>query len=76
MIREHDQVVLTGDLPALSLEAGDVGIVVHVYGDHQAYEVEFLTLAGETTVVATLRPDQIRAVRSCEIPHARERLAA
>ncbi len=76
MIREHDQVVLTENLPDLALEAGDVGVVVHIHGDHQAYEVEFLTLAGETTALATLRADQVRSVRSREIPHVRERLAA
>lgn len=44
MIKEHDRVVLTVPVSTERLEAGDVGTVVHVYRDGQAYEVEFLTL--------------------------------
>jgi hypothetical protein len=47
-IRELDQVVLTSDVPAEGLVAGDVGAVVLVYRDAQAYEVEFMTLEGKT----------------------------
>ena len=45
-IKEHDCVVLTKNLPAENLEAGDVGTVVHIHKDGAAYEVEFVTLAG------------------------------
>lgn len=76
MIREHDQVVLTEDLPEHALKAGDVGGVVPVYPEGEACEVEFLTLAGETTAVATLKKDQARGIRKHEIPHVREVLAA
>ncbi len=31
MIKEHDVVVLTQDLPDVRLRAGDVGTVVHVH---------------------------------------------
>ena len=48
MINEHDCVVLTQDVPEASLEAGDIGTVVHVHEDGAGYEVEFMTLAGET----------------------------
>jgi hypothetical protein len=40
MIREHDSVVLTRDLPAAGLKRGDVGAVVHLYADGAAVEVE------------------------------------
>jgi hypothetical protein len=76
MIREHDQVVLTEDLPDLAFEAGDVGVVVHVHRGGEAYEVEFLTLDGETAGIATLAAGKVRAVRKSEIAHVRERLAA
>ncbi|HYX28050.1 MAG TPA: DUF4926 domain-containing protein [Pyrinomonadaceae bacterium] len=46
MIKEHERVVLTKSVPAGGLEEGDVGTVVHVYKDDEAYEVEFLTLDG------------------------------
>ncbi len=72
MIREHDRVVLKTPVTAEGLEAGDVGAVVHVYRDGQAYEVEFVTLEGKTAAVVTLEADQVRPVHKREITHARE----
>jgi hypothetical protein len=40
-IREHDAVVLLRDLPDSSLVAGDSGVVVYVYDNARAFEVEF-----------------------------------
>ena len=45
MIKEHESVALTGDLPSAGLKAGDVGVVVHIYEDGEAYEVEFIEFA-------------------------------
>lgn len=72
MIKEHDRVVLKTAVPAGSLEAGDVGTVVHVYRDGAAYEVEFTTLSGDTAAVVTVEASQIRPVHKREITHARE----
>ena len=47
MIKEHDRIVLTEPVPAEGLEVGDVGTVVHVYADGNAFEVEFTTLDGK-----------------------------
>lgn len=71
MIKEHDRVILTGDLPGEDLRAGDVGVVVHIYPEGRAYEVEFMTLAGSTIAVATVESDKIRPVTDSDIPHAR-----
>ncbi len=71
-MKEHDRVVLTADVPGESLRAGDVGTIVHVYDDGQAYEVEFLTLDGQTAAVATLEKSRVRPVSPREITHARE----
>jgi len=71
MLKEHERVVLTTALPASGLEAGDVGTVVHVYADAQAYEVEFVTLDGHTAAVATLETAQVRPVHRHEMTHAR-----
>jgi hypothetical protein len=71
MIRELDSVVLASDLGEHGLKAGDVGTVVLVHRDAAGYEVEFVTLDGETITVATLLPSQVRAVGRREIPHAR-----
>jgi hypothetical protein len=72
MIKEHDRVVLAVDVPSESLVTGDVGSVVHVYHDGQAYEVEFTTLEGKTAAVVTLEVGQVRPVGKREITHARQ----
>jgi len=72
MIKEHDRVVLTVPLPSEGLEAGDVGTVVHIHKDGQAYEVEFLTLDGNTAAVATVEASQLRPVGDRDITHTRE----
>ena len=72
MIKEHERVVLTVPVPEEGLEAGDVGTVVHLYRDGQAYEVEFTTLNGTTAAVVTLEANQVRPVGQREITHARE----
>ncbi len=69
---EHDRIVLQSDVPAEGLKAGDLGTVVHVYPDGQAFEVEFVTLDGHTAAVVTLAAAQIRPVKPREIAHARQ----
>lgn len=71
MIREHDCVVLTADVPAASMLAGDVGTVIHVHGSGEAYEVEFVTLTGSTVAIATVSKDQLRPVSQDDINHVR-----
>jgi Domain of unknown function (DUF4926) len=71
MIKEHDRIVLKKSLAAQGLKAGDVGTVIHVYEAGKAFEVEFLTLHGETVAVATLEGSQVRPVQKREITHAR-----
>ena len=71
MLKEHASVVLTQDLPAVGLEAGDVGVVVHVHRGGEAYEVEFLSLDGATVAVETLSAEQVRAANRRDIPHVR-----
>lgn len=72
MIHEHDRVVLTASLPEECLEAGDIGAVIHIYPRHEAYEIEFVTLTGETAAVVTVPAEQVRPVASTDISHARE----
>ena len=63
--------VLTAPLREEGLEPGDIGAVVHVYPNQEAYEVEFVTLTGETAAIVTVPAAQVRPVGSSEIPHAR-----
>lgn len=70
-MQELDAVALTVDLPEHGLERGDLGAIVHVYPGEEAFEVEFVTLGGETVALVTLPPDQIRLTGSREIAHVR-----
>lgn len=72
MIREHDCVVLTEDIPDEGLQAGDIGTVVHIHQAGAGYEVEFMTLAGETVAIATLLSGQVRPIAKRDIAHVRE----
>jgi hypothetical protein len=69
--KELDPIVLTESQPDEGLEAGDVGWVVMVHGDGAGYEVEFVTLTGETISVVTVLAHAVRAVGQKEIAHAR-----
>ena len=75
MFQEHDTVILTktvqGD-EGNNLLPGDVGFVIHIHGNSVAYVVEFMALDGDTIDVATVNPDQVRAVTAGDMTHARE----
>ncbi len=71
MIKKHERVVLKKGIPEQGLKTGDVGTVVHIYKKGEAFEVEFLTLHGETVAIATLNASQVRPVLKREITHAR-----
>jgi len=70
-IKELDTVVLEEDCPAHGLSKGDIGTVVLTHKGGAGYEVEFVTLQGETVAVVTLTAAHVRPVRRREIAHAR-----
>lgn len=63
MIAEPDRVILTTNIPEYGLEKGDMGTVVLVHQGGKGYEVEFVTLDGETVAIVSFS--------SREIAHAR-----
>ena len=71
MIQELAKIVLTTDLPEYSLKQGDISTVVLVHQGGQGYEVEFVTLDGETVAVVSLFANQLRAIGRREIAQAR-----
>ncbi len=75
MIEELERVILTVDIPEQSLQTGDVGTVVLVHGDYIGYEVEFVALTGETLVMVSVYPHQIRRIERGELAHARSMVA-
>jgi hypothetical protein len=70
VIKELDTVVLAEDLPEHGLKQGDIGTVVLLHGN-AGYEVEFMTLDGETIAVVSLTSRQVRPVGRREIAQAR-----
>jgi ATP-dependent exoDNAse (exonuclease V) alpha subunit len=77
-MKELESVVLATDLPKEGLKRGDIGTIVLVHPGDKGYEVEFITLDGETIAVVSLSPSQIRRIGPKEIAHVRpvERLSA
>ena len=71
MIPELESVVLVGDLPEYGLRDGDIGTVVHSHPGDAGYEVEFVTLDGETFAVVSAFPHQVRPLGRREIAQAR-----
>lgn len=61
-----ETVVLVSDLPACGLRTGDLGSVVHVY-EPDGVEVEFVTAAGTTQALVTLRATDIRHVETTDV---------
>ena len=59
--KELDTVVLERDLPAYGLRSGDLGAVVQVY-EPDGLEVEFVTAAGRTEALVTLKESDVRPV--------------
>jgi len=68
-LAELDRVVLTEDLPGQALSRGDVGVIVHVYGVGEAYEVEVFSLMGRTIAVATV--PALRPISPADVVSAR-----
>ncbi len=59
---------LKKEVPDQALKTGDVGTVIHVHKKGVAFEVEFLTLQGETVAIATLEASQVRPFRERKSP--------
>ncbi len=71
MIHELDSVVLTEDILERGLKRGDIGTVVLIHQDNAGYEVEFITLDGETIAVVSVLSSQVRPIGQREIAHVR-----
>ena len=71
MITALDRVALTIKLPNYGLETGDIGTVTLIHEQGLGYEVEFVSLDGETVAVTSLFAHQLRQIGRGEIAHAR-----
>lgn len=73
-LHEHNQFVLTADVTGdddEELKPGDVGVIVHIHPGGEAFVGEFLTLNGNSSVIATVLSSQARPVTDKDIVHAR-----
>lgn len=70
MVKEHDVVALTGNLPKYRLKRDDIGAAVVVHPDG-SMEVEFITVGGDTVALVHLRAEQVRLVGKKELLQAR-----
>ena len=70
-MQELERIALTQDLPEHGLKVGDIGMILHVYGEHKGYEVEFVTLSGDLVALVSVYPTQIRPLEHDEIASAR-----
>ena len=59
-----DTVAVLADIPALGLRAGEVGAVVELFNDGEAFEVEFCDNEGVSYAMHTLRPGQVVALHT------------
>lgn len=58
-----DTIALTRDIPEHNLYRGQVGTVVHIFTDKNAYEVEFSDRKGRAFKSLGLRPNQFVVLR-------------
>ena len=63
---------MTANVPDEGLVAGDVGTVVHIHKGGEGYEVEFMTLTGETVATVILLAGQVRPLNRRDLAHTRE----
>jgi len=56
-------------VPEEGLTAGDVGTVVHLHNNGEGYEVEFMTLTGQTIAVASLLLRKFVPVSRQDVAH-------
>lgn len=61
MFEELEVIELTHDIKEHNLKEGVRGTIVEIYKDGEAYEVEFITPDGKTSILLTLMPNDIRS---------------
>ena len=66
-----EMVVLNRDIPDRKLQKGDLGAIVHVY-EPDGLEVEFVSAAGKTEALVTLKESDVRAVADGDLITVRQ----
>jgi hypothetical protein len=76
MIAEHAYAVLTRDIPEHGLQAGDVGVVIHIHRKPGAetpdgYMLEMFTVSGVSLNEVSVTADAVRPALETDRLHAR-----
>lgn len=76
MIAEHSYAVLTRDIPEHGLQAGDVGVVIHIHrkpgtGEAEGYLLEVFTVDGVSLDEVSILADALRPALATDRLHAR-----
>ena len=74
MHKEHSRVILTEPVESDDgglMSPGDIGVVIHIHPEGEAYVLEFFGVDGETVAIASVEASQIRTVTPEDILHAR-----
>ena len=66
-----ETVVLNRDFPDRRLKKGDLGAIVHIY-EPDGLEVEFVSAAGMTEALLTLKESEVRAVSDDDLITVRQ----
>ena len=73
-LHEHSQFVLIADVTGdegEELKYGDVIVIIHIHPGGEAFVGEFVTLNGNSAVIATVLSSQARSVSDKDIVYAR-----
>jgi len=57
--KQYETVALLEDIPEKNLWRGQVGVIVEIYADGKAYELEFMDDEGYTYALETIYADKV-----------------
>ena len=57
--KQYETVALLEDIPEKNLWRGQVGVIVEIYGDAEAFELEFIDDNGHTYALETIYADKL-----------------
>ncbi len=69
MFEELEVVELAHDIKEHNLKEGVRGTIVEIYKNGEAYEVEFITSNGRTSILLTLMPNDIHPAMNQDLYH-------
>ena len=72
MISKNDKIILNINIPEHHLLKGDLGEVIFVHNEGEAFDIEFRNIAGEIIIVIKLLPAQFQKINIIKIPQIKK----